>query len=563
MMRLTELLRCGTIAVTASLALSLPVRADAPEPPIYLNQNWTAAERTEFYFTPQGSQLLPLAWFLALEQGRSAQPFIHPSHIARLGFLNDENAYGANNPEGLPVGFAKEPVAGGETWVGMTCAACHTGEIRFEDQTVRIDGAPTLGDFTGFCGDLIDALRATLDQPLKFGRFARRVLDHATSLERGDLRLRVRTQLEWLERFHARSTPTHAYGYGRVDAFGIIMNEVFGREMQVPENVANPGAPVSYPFLWSTPQHDWVQWNGSANNPFGRNLGEVLGVFGRVELKDPQSPNLGQSTARARELFRLEQLVAKLTPPQWPEALLGPIDQAKAARGRELYLTQRGDEPSCARCHALPDGDGHYPMTPPEENDFGARFIETTMTGLTDIGTDPLMALNFAGRRVQTGNLAGLLGAAEMRAPELLSTLVGMAMGKAIATTKPAFSPEQKAELIGYRIKAPGFPPYRPRNLLAYRARPLDGVWATAPFLHNGSVANLYQLLLPPAERLPRFYLGNHRFDAEDVGYRSKHSDHAFEFDTSLPGNQNSGHNYGTDLSEGERRDLIEFLKTL
>jgi hypothetical protein len=207
-------------------------------------------------------------------------------------------------------------------------------------------------------------------------------------------------------------------------------------------------------------------------------------------------------------------------------------------------------------------------MTPATENRFGVSFIKTQMTGLAEIGTDPAMAMNFATRKVSTGGLAPLLpapftGSTQVPAPALLSILVGMASSNAIAGAQPPFSQVETAELIGYRLKAVGLPPYTPRNLLAYRARPLDGIWATSPYLHNGSVPNLYQLLLPASERLQTFYLGSNDFDPETVGYRSKLGERAFLFDTTLPGNLNTGHDFGTNLTNDERWDLIEFLKSL
>ncbi|WAK02931.1 di-heme-cytochrome C peroxidase [Methylobacter sp. YRD-M1] len=535
--------------------------------PFYLNQNWNDEERHSFYFTPQGSYLLPYEWFLALEQPDNDELFINPKYIERLGYLADDEAYTLSNPDGLPIGFAKEPVDNGEHWVGMTCAACHTGEIRYRGQTIRIDGAPTLGDFTAFLKSLIQALRVTQEQPEKFDRFAQAVLNNPTDADKAALQARVSDQLTWLEQFDSRSTPTHPYGYGRVDAFGIIMNEVFGRDLQQPDNVRVPDAPVSYPFLWTSPRLDWVQWNGSANNPFGRNVGEVLGVFGHVNLTGSLA-ELGKSTARPRELFELEKLVGSLTSPKWPVLALGPIDSEKAARGRVLYSTSRSGEPSCESCHSLQDVNGFYPMTPADENLFGVSFIETQMTPLNEIGTDPAMSLNFATRKANTGSLAPLLpapftGATELPAPVLLTTLVGMAVSNGIADAYPPFNPAERAELIGYRLKAQGLPPYKPKNLLAYRARPLDGIWATAPYLHNGSVPSLYQLLLPPRERQQMFYVGSHEFDPQAVGFRSKPGQRAFKFDASLPGNLNTGHYYGTDLADDERWDLIEFLKTL
>ena len=118
---------------------------------------------------------------------------------------------------------------------------------------------------------------------------------------------------------------------------------------------------------------------------------------------------------------------------------------------------------------------------------------------------------------------------------------------------------------------------YRPNCLQAfggYKARPLNGIWATAPFLHNGSVPTLYDLLSPASERPKKFYLGNLEFDPERVGYRTEAKKGTFKLDTSIPGNLNIGHEFrgstgdtegviGRALAPGERMALIEFLKTL
>ena len=559
----------GTLASTLAMAQSDDDEGNEDyNNLVYLEQGWTDAEREQFYFTPQGSYLLPYTWFLALEQPHKPKSFNTPKHIKRIGYLVDDQANSASNPDGLPIGFAKEPVANGEAWLGYTCAACHTGEVRFKGTTIRVDGAPTLADFTLFNQRLIHALRDTLERPRKFERFAQRVLSDPTATNKDALRIQMVARLGEMEQIFQRSTPEYPYGYGRVDAFGIIMNEIFVRDLHQPLNVKVPSAPVSYPFLWGTPQLDFVQWNGSANNPFGRNVGEVLGTFGQVALTGPLA-QLGTTTARARELFTLERLVAKLTPPQWPEALLGSIDTEKAARGRALYTEYRNGEPSCESCHALRDAAGQYPLTPAAENFFGMRFVETKMIGLADIGTDPLMALNFAKRTAFTGELAPLLpapftGASELPAPVLLSITVGMAANNSLARAQPPFTAVERAELIGYRVKAAGLPPYAPKNLAAYKARPISGIWATAPYLHNGSVPNLYQLLLPPGERAVKFKVdSSYSFDAKTVGYVADHEGRAFRFDTQLPGNSNAGHDYGADLTRAQRWDLLEFLKTL
>lgn len=103
-------------------------------------------------------------------------------------------------------------------------------------------------------------------------------------------------------------------------------------------------------------------------------------------------------------------------------------------------------------------------------------------------------------------------------------------------------------------------------SLFRYKARPLDGIWATAPYLHNGSVANLYELLLPPAQRATRFFVGTRRFDPVKVGYRTDAAapGNSFEFDTTRPGNSNAGHDFGVSrMSEADRQNLLAYLKTL
>ena len=99
-----------------------------------------------------------------------------------------------------------------------------------------------------------------------------------------------------------------------------------------------------------------------------------------------------------------------------------------------------------------------------------------------------------------------------------------------------------------------------------YQAVLLDGVWLRGPYLHNGSVPTLKDLLATPADRPKKFYRGYDVLDQQNVGFVSNGPDAArlgFEYDTSLPGNSNQGHTYGTDLPEDQKTALIEFLKTL
>jgi len=94
----------------------------------------------------------------------------------------------------------------------------------------------------------------------------------------------------------------------------------------------------------------------------------------------------------------------------------------------------------------------------------------------------------------------------------------------------------------------------------------LDGVWARAPYLHNGSVPTLSDLLEPPAKRPKLFWRGYDLYDQENVGFLSQ-TDEAKRvgtpYDTSQRSNGNGGHVFGVDLPAGEKKALVEYMKTL
>ncbi|HXY60561.1 MAG TPA: hypothetical protein VEH26_03025, partial [Chthoniobacterales bacterium] len=105
-------------------------------------------------------------------------------------------------------------------------------------------------------------------------------------------------------------------------------------------------------------------------------------------------------------------------------------------------------------------------------------------------------------------------------------------------------------------------PPKEPgvRSTGKYVAAALGGVWARSPYLHNGSVRTMTELLTSPNERAKTFHRGSKVFDEVQMGYTDEGS---YVFDTGTTGNSNSGHDYGTKLSPGQKRDLMEYLKTL
>lgn len=120
---------------------------EVPEALHYL-EPWDATQRQTYYYTPQGTQVkgLEYEWFRALELPFSRDRFATPDYLARFGFLVDPAQQAtALNPGNLPVGFARhEDAESGRAYLDVTCAAYHTGELRYGGQAIRIDGGAAM-----------------------------------------------------------------------------------------------------------------------------------------------------------------------------------------------------------------------------------------------------------------------------------------------------------------------------------------------------------------------------------------------------------------------------------
>lgn len=568
-----------------------------------LEQGWTRDQRLDFYNTSQGSQLIPYSWFLALEQSENMDLFRDDKNIRRHGYIPQKPIAGRNR-DGLPIGFVKDDRIESSLlsklavsrlqsdadqlqseyneWLGLTCAACHTSEIRTGKHVLLIDGGPPLSDFQSFIQNLSKALHATVQDDAKLTRFAKNVLAEGgyNETEKQRLKQEINSFNVWIDdyikiNYGGLLTP---YGYGRLDAFGAILNRVSASSTGIDSNAFPADAPVSYPFLWNTSQLSWVQWNGSVNNHIARNVGEVLGVFAHTTVKTSNPAEIFDSSANIVNLDFLEQMMSELDSPKWG-APLPAIDQATAAKGKALYAM------NCIACHSIRDENGQFPMTPP--NPVGAHFIDIKMIGLEKIRTDPLMAMNFVNPalNVDPGVLRRFLPDKfqnEDKVPRavMLSTMVKNVIGKQLMAFSPPLDERQKLELSGFHL-----PPEKggsePPNPVAYKARPLNGIWATAPYLHNGSVPSLYQMLLPEKKRQSSFYVGSTVFDSKDVGFKSSPAGNSYLFNTldatgrPIPGNANHGHSgklhtsmkgadgQWRDFTDEERYQLIEYLKTL
>ncbi|WP_426955561.1 di-heme-cytochrome C peroxidase [Muricoccus radiodurans] len=564
--------RYATAVISAALLGAFSVgcaNLPAYNPPgnlTFAEQNWTDAQRRWFYHASQGTRLLPLSWFLALEQPElsltGAPRFSAPDYLARFGFLPDPPS--AANPHGLPVGFAPDdrfPDEDGkpETIVGLTCAACHTGQIERGGRAIRIDGGPAMTDTGAFQRQLGVALLLTQQSEPRFGRFAPAVLGaEDTPAARERLRARLdrivaagRDELGMARQ--GRLYPV-AEGFGRLDALGRGGNFVFGTVLNDRRNFAVADAPVSFPALWDAPWFDWVQYNGAIRQPMGRNVAEAMGVRAGTKLSGPPE-QLYRSTVRIETIHEMERLLAGpvpragLRPPPWPEELLGPIDRTAAARGAVLYREL------CAGCH-----EGRWATVAGGPGELERQELRLNMIPLERIGTDPNAAMNFVRRRAYLDSSS--------RTPVSAAEGLQRVTTEVIRTwyEQNSVPADQRREMDGYRAN-------EWRSPAAYRARPLDGLWATAPYLHNGSVPTLYQMLIPPEQRDVAFYVGSRQFNPRDVGFETGPFEGGFRFDTTISGNSNRGHAFrdgprgngtiGPALTEAQRRDLVEFLKTL
>lgn len=257
---------------------------------------------------------------------------------------------------------------------------------------------------------------------------------------------------------------------------------------------------------------------------------------------------------------------------------------------------------------------GSLKTTPFEHTEF---FVNLDTVDLGSIRTDPGQARNFASRVLDSGDVL-LPSFPQYNGPSaypmrMFPFGVGLQMVTVSITSQffdriDAQTPAQRAEFLRtlppnllardgqgrVQVDASGTPVPRPELFkdgrinrdewngyrvpgadanLGYRPHPLNGIWASPPYLHNGSVPNLYQLLSPREERATVFYTGSREYDLDRIGYKSDWFRGGFRYDTRVDGNSNDGHLFqaggpgngviGPLLTPDDRRAVIEYLKTL
>ena len=586
---------------------------------------------------------------------RESSRFSANEHLLRFGFIRSE-PHPIFNPDGLPIGFAKSNslnIPGYTTkteGIGFTCSACHTGHfIHGEGDNAKeyvIEGGPAatdLGQLTAVLGAALGQTVLSSKLPLfdgRFDRFARRVL--GTQYNAGS-KLALAANFANIIKAAQKTADIVAVqeGFTRLDALNRIGNQVFSKNVDIRENYQPIDAPVNYPHIWTAGWFNWVQYDGSIMGPLIRNAGEAMGVNAHVSMTSPKNENRYDSTIPMANLVWLEDFLKGprfnqgLTGPAWPFA---KVDENGSLyrKGKALY------EDRCQGCHLpvlenpkldkyispivyLKDGE----LQQTDEDVLHVKIIPEAQ-----IGTDPAQANVLQTRTISTaGDLQGRISQIKNglgidkvvcgqdpnqvfknelfgeKADVMLVENIevkdggeisfGMALGALVEQTIDAWFAENNIQDQQLMDKFMGGRPNCLQVGNGYKARPLNGVWATAPFLHNGSVPTVKDLICKTEEQRPRFVqLGHIEFDTNNLGlsqpdnfeetaksYRENHKLYTdegyFILDTSLTANSNRGHNFsdeyapnkhyskqkqgviGPKFNAEECSAIIEYVKTL
>jgi mono/diheme cytochrome c family protein len=412
--------------------------------------------------------------------------------------------------------------------VYLNCAACHTGTVRDTPgaEPHIYPGMPAHEFDLGAWGKFLTTIpkdqkftpQRILDQIDRMQDDPRRLVPKLDSINRLILHYYaiylMRDQLITLgQRLSFIDNST--WGPGRVDTFNApkaLLN--FPMQHADPKELMGN---CDFPSVWNQQARKGMHlhWDGNNTSVDERNLSAAFGTGAYPPTVD------------SGRVLRMARYLETAQPPPYPY----PVDQALAEKGKPIY------EHFCISCHGTRKPPFRTtPVGESESCDYmasGAQCVGTVVP-LDDIGTDPsrfnsytwLLAVNqstlYAGYEKDWG-------------------------------FKPAYP--QRFHLF--------------RKTHGYANMPLDGIWLRAPYLHNGSVPTLNDLLKSSSDRTPKFFRGNDVFDRENVGFVSdlpeQNGRRFFPFDTSRRGNGNRGHEgreYGTELTADQKRALLEYLKT-
>jgi mono/diheme cytochrome c family protein len=492
---------------------------------------------------------MPYEWAKALKLS-NGQSFLSQL-TSSYGYI--PNPVSPSNPEGLPIGFLVANPGTNNQQLSMNCAACHTRQIEVAGNKYRIDGGPAFSNLYALFQGIDLIVGNTLSDQAAFDAF-----QAAVQVPAETLREQLNTWYTPYNTLMTRSLPTEHWGIGRADAVAMLQNRVSGLDIGpienqniIASNIAVAAQPVRYPFIWNSGKQDFTQWagtsiNGDATYAFSRNTGEALGVFALFKpRRDPAVVGgvnfLIENSVKYETVNNIQTLVDQIGPPKWP----WPVDNAMVLKGKGLY------EINCTSCHGIKQGQ------PRPGNPY------TWATPVQNVNTDSSYYKNFAVGKGTSDS--GILTGLTIPFSNPISTVP--ASGAAIVSLFDVANSSalvQLNPLINLSIKAPE------RTEGSFESKVLQGVWSSAPYLHNGSVPTLAALLTPSASRPTSFQVGP-VYDTTNVGLATDQPGGSATVRVTtdcatMNGNSNCGHEgpgFGTDLTPDEKKALIEYLKTL
>jgi hypothetical protein len=512
----------SVLAIVSAAAVFAAVPEQTSKVKINTEQvpTWTAEDLDFFLHGTMSTEVVPER---VLRAFMKIYPDLFPAaDLSYLGLIPDP-AFG------WPIGISRKAEVkhlGGLSAVGINCASCHLAEIHSggSKEPIRILGATSHFNVEAFFGSVLVATFKTSEpgnmKLFLAAYFANPALDAA-----------------W-EAQQARITETMAADpFGGKDIGPGELHEIAPADLQIAADASDlPKLAHSMVKLFHNMRaalHAPDQPPEKAPPASGPGRNDAFGILAASLLNKPQpyaptkfglvwdvdkrtwvhwdgntrSPiarNLLASLGLGAPLhgkrgdleFAMVKRQTDLSESIRPPKYPFTIDKAAAKRGQAHF------DAKCASCHGGPEGDKR-------------------LYSIAEVGTDPHRAELFTEKQAEGFN-------------KFLAEL----------------------EAVGYE------PPkeFGVRSTGKYWAATLNGVWARSPYLHNGSVRTMQELLSPPAQRAKTFKRGSNEYDAALMGYTDAG---AYEFDTTMEGNSNSGHDYGTKLSADQKRDLMEYLKTL
>lgn len=578
-----------SVVVSASLACSSEPDAstdDSVDDALVQSTSLASEDQRALRHASQGADWIPYSVLRALRvpnplKGQVAEPdevsFLDPRIQRPLRLLRDEDSGVDGLPIGLTVGVQSDL---GYVGVGQGCAACHVAEWHYtgddrRSHVMRVYGAPNTFDPVAWFDALASALKDNVWRPGFWERVKQEsdridqtypVLAMQSRTFAPDPVDRAKDIVLWMLDLKSDDSMVKKYGAERMRLlasrgffFKGVMKRIRGSNGHVPgpgrldmptalRSIVTADRPWKAGSFPSSANHgswyfvakaDWFQVNENISSSVLRDIAETATAGAAVDML-ADKPTFATSVDFEANT-RIDGIVTRAVPPEWPADV--SRDASLAARGEEIY------KQSCRSCHeprTTSRGLLHFPNVACEAIGVDCGYAQSYLEPYDDSGV------------LASERLTGLFS--QVRDRYYRSRGIGAAEALRMEDVYDAsLNPGGKRE------------PGKFRFTNGYRAKPLDGVWATAPFLHNGSVPTIADLLKPAAERPKKFWLGHRAYDLSRVGLRviaetegpQKAISADFLYDTTLPGNGNQGHEFGTRLPEEDKRALLEFLKGL